>query len=313
MLQQTQVKTVLPYFERFLERFPNVAALAAADEQDVLAVWSGLGYYRRAKALHRAAQTIVHENHGRLPRSYEAWLALPGIGRYTAGAIMSIAYGESYPVLDGNVTRVLARLYGIHGDPRSGSVQKKLWQKAEEILPRRSVSDFNQALMELGALACIPKNPRCLACPLANDCLAHREGLENELPETTARKERVAVTMAAAVVRRGPRVLIYRRQSENLLRDLWELPGGDCREQEQPPAGLAREARERYGLELEPTREIVEVKHSIMNRKITLHVFEARLRGRIQRGAASRTWVEPSEIQRLPVSSMTLKVLKALD
>ncbi len=313
MLQQTQVKTVLPYYKRFLKRFPNVAALAAADEQDVLAVWSGLGYYRRAKALHRAARIIVRERHGALPTTYEAWIALPGIGRYTAGAIMSIAYGELFPILDGNVSRVLARLHRIHGDPRSSPVQKELWKKAKEILPKRSVSDFNQALMELGALVCTPKKPRCLVCPIMEDCLARRAGLENELPEPTVRAEPVFVTMVAAVVRRGARLLMYRRQTEELMRDLWELPGGVCREQEQPSAGLMREAKERYGLELEPIRELPKVGHSIMNRKITLHAFEARLKGRLGKRSRSRTWIEPGKVDKLPVSSMTLKVLKRLD
>jgi A/G-specific adenine glycosylase len=313
MLQQTQVKTVIPYFERFLNRFPNVAALASADEQDVLAAWSGLGYYRRAKALHRAARTIVREHQGVLPTKYEAWLALPGIGRYTAGAIMSIAYGEPFPILDGNVSRVLARLHRIHGDLRSSRIQKDLWKKAKQILPDRSVSDFNQGLMELGALVCTPKNPRCLVCPVADDCLARRAGLENVLPKPTPRAEPVVVTMVAAVVKRGERVLMYRRQSEELMRDLWELPGGTCRLREQPSAGLVREVRERYGLELEPTRAVAKVRHSIMNRKITLHAFEARLKDRIGKPSSLRTWVEPKNVDKLPVSSMTLKVLKGLD
>jgi A/G-specific adenine glycosylase len=313
MLQQTQVKTVIPYYERFLKRFPNVAALAEADEQDVLAAWSGLGYYRRAKALHRAARTIMREHEGGLPTTYEAWLALPGIGRYTAGAIMSIAYGEPFPILDGNVSRVLARFHRIHGDLRSSRIQKDLWKKAKEILPNRSVSDFNQGLMELGALVCTPKKPRCLVCPIEEDCMARRGGLENVLPEPTPRAKTVVVTMAAAVVKRGERVLMYRRQSEELMRDLWELPGGACRQQEQPTAGLVREVRERYGLELEPTREITKIGHSITNRKITLHAFEARLKGRIGRRSSLRTWIEPAKVDTLPVSSMTLKVLKRLD
>jgi A/G-specific adenine glycosylase len=226
---------------------------------------------------------------------------------------MSIAYGEPFPILDGNVSRVLARLHRIHGDLRSSKIQSDLWKKAKEILPNRSISDFNQGLMELGALVCTPKKPRCLLCPIADDCLARRAGLENALPEPTPRPEPVVVIMAAAVVKRGERLLMYRRQSEELMRDLWELPGGQCRQGEPPSTGLVREVRERYGLELEPTREIAKVSHSIMNRKITLHAFEALLKGRIGKRSFLRTWIEPEKVDNLPVSSMTLKVLRRLD
>ena len=180
MLQQTQVKTVVPYFERFTSRFPDVETLARASEQEVLAAWSGLGYYRRAKALHRAAKWVVEDNGGRFPETLEGWLALPGVGKYTAGAILSIAFGQRHPILDGNVARVLSRLFAIRGDPRSGEAQKELWQKAEEILPTQAVSDFNQALMELGALVCMPRGPRCLVCPLCEDCLARKQGVQEQ-------------------------------------------------------------------------------------------------------------------------------------
>ncbi len=180
MLQQTQVKTVVPYFEKFFDRFPDVRTLAGAGEQEVLAAWSGLGYYRRAKALHRGASLIVQERNGLLPDTFEEWLTLPGIGRYTAGAIMSIAYGERYAILDGNVTRVLTRLFLIRGNPKQSKVNKRLWRKAEAILPRRSISEFNQALMELGALVCTTRNPRCLVCPLEQECKARGKGLEQE-------------------------------------------------------------------------------------------------------------------------------------
>jgi A/G-specific adenine glycosylase len=313
MLQQTQVKTVLPYFERFLKRFPSITALAEAEEEEVLAAWSGLGYYRRARALHRAAKIIVNDKLGHFPATYEEWLALPGIGRYTAGAIMSIAYGKKYAILDGNVARVLARFFKIHGDPRRQAVRKVLWQKAEQILPERSVSDFNQALMELGALVCTPRNPRCLVCPIEKGCRARQEGVENALPETAPRKASVAVTLTAAVVRRGDRVLMYQRQSDELMRGLWELPGGACKLEEDPRAAVVREAGEQYGLELEPISEIARVRHSIMNRRITLHAFEARLKTRGRGGSTLGTWVRPNDIENLPVSSMTLKVLRTLD
>jgi A/G-specific adenine glycosylase len=312
MLQQTQVKTVLPYFQRFMERFPNVQALARAAEDDVLAVWSGLGYYRRARALHRGARWIVQENGGNFPDKYEGWLALPGVGRYTAGAIMSIAFGQRYAILDGNVARVLSRVFMIGGDLRQSTVRKRLWQKSEEILPPSDLSDFNQALMELGALVCVPLNPRCKACPIEKNCFARRRGREAEFPCVPSRRETLKVTLAAAVVRRKNRVLMVRRDAESVMRGLWELPGGTCRETEKPELAVIRQVRERYGLELEPAREISRVKHHIMNQRITLHAFEARLRGALGPRRPSRAWVDPFSTANRPVSSMTLKVFRAL-
>ena len=315
MLQQTQVKTVLPYFERFTSRFPDVETLARASEQDVLAAWSGLGYYRRAKALHQAAKWVVEENGGRFPETLDGWLALPGVGRYTAGAILSIAYGQRHAILDGNVARVLSRVFLVRGDPRSGPARKLLWQKAEEVLPTRAVSDFNQALMELGALVCMPRRPRCLVCPLREDCMARKQGVQENLPELTPRKASVAVVLTAAVIRRRGRVLMYQREDEELMRGLWELPGGSCRGGEEPRGALAREARERYGLRLEPGAELARVKHNIMNRRITLYAFEARLSDGSSRGLRnkkSRAWIRPEKVAEYPVSSMTLKVLRGI-
>ena len=313
MLQQTQVKTVLPYFERFIQRFPSVNALAVADEQDVLAAWSGLGYYRRAKSLHRAARWIVDENGGRFPETLDGWLALPGVGRYTAGAVLSIAFGKRCPILDGNVARLLSRLFLIKGDISRKPAKGSLWRKAGEILPERSVSEFNQALMEIGALVCTPKNPRCLVCPIAEDCGARGEGLQGSLPEAPRRKASIPVTMAAAVIRQRGRVLMYRRRKEGSMQDLWELPGGACGKGEDPPAAVVRETRGSYGLEVEPIVEIARVKHTIMNQRITLHAFEARLRGKLGPRTTYRSWVSPKDVSSLPVSSMTLKVFRALD
>jgi A/G-specific adenine glycosylase len=274
MLQQTRVETVVPYFQRFTERFADLERLADASEAEVLALWSGLGYYSRARALHRAARILVRERSGRFPEDIEGWMALPGVGRYTAGAIVSIAFGKPAPIVDGNVARVLTRLYGLHGDPRSGPLQRKLWKLAEEILPRRSVSDFNQALMELGALLCTPRAPRCLLCPLKGECVAHRDGLQERLPEIPSRPKPTPVVMAAAVVERRKKLLLYRRTRTGPLKDLWELPLGECLDGEGPREAISREARATYGLSLEVGDEVARVKHSIMNRRITLHAFE---------------------------------------
>lgn len=316
MLQQTRVETVVPYFLRFTKRFPDLASLAATSEAEVLAQWSGLGYYSRAKALHRAARILVKEGRARFPEDVEGWMALPGVGRYTAGAIVSIAYGKPAPILDGNVARVLTRLYGLHGDPRSGPLNRELWRLAAAILPPRSVADFNQGLMELGALVCTPRAPRCLLCPLREDCVAHREGLQDRLPELPARSRATPVVMAAAIVEERNKILFYRRTRTELLKDLWELPLGECRKGEEPREAMVREGRETYGIALDVGEEVARVKHSIMNRRITLHAFEAEL-AKSPRGPSSpfegeHRWVGRERVFGLAMSSMIRKVLDRL-
>jgi A/G-specific adenine glycosylase len=311
MLQQTRVEAVIPYFERFVERFPDVRSLAAAPLDDVLACWSGLGYYRRARSLHRAAGIVVEDLGGKFPEDVEGWLALPGVGRYTAGAVVSIAFGKRAPIVDGNVLRVLSRVFGVRGDPRASATRAELWRIAEEILPRRSVADFNQALMELGALLCSPRAPRCLVCPLRSGCVAHREGMEERIPEPPRRAAPVPVLMAAAVVERGRKVLLYRRDDAGRMRGLWELPMGTCRGGEAPRDAVAREARERYGVELEPGEELGRVKHSILNERITVHVFSSKLERFLASRLRPRRWVDREEISRLPLSSMIRKILDA--
>jgi A/G-specific adenine glycosylase len=310
MLQQTRVETVVPYYLRFIERFPDLRALAGASVDEVLASWSGLGYYRRARALHRAARILSEEHQGLFPDGVEGWLALPGVGRYTAGAIVSIALGKPAPILDGNVARVLARLFGVRGDPRSGAANRRLWKLAEEILPNREVSDFNQALMELGALVCLPRNPRCLVCPLQEHCAARRDGLEDELPELAARPRPVAVAMGAGLVQRRRKLLLYRRADAGLMQDLWEFPMAECRSNEEPREALAREARERYGIRLQPGEHLARVRHSIMNRRITLDAFATRIEGALpsEHGREHR-WVGREEVSKLATSSLIRKIL----
>jgi A/G-specific adenine glycosylase len=312
MLQQTRVEAVIPYFHRFLDRFPDVDTLAAAPLEDVLACWSGLGYYRRARALHGAARILVAEHGGRFPEDVEGWLALPGVGRYTAGAIVSIAFDKPAPILDGNVSRVLSRRFGVRGDPRSGAAKKTLWRLAGEVLPKRAVSDFNQALMELGALVCTPKAPRCPVCPLRADCVAHLKGSEERLPELSRRAASVRVVMGAALIERNEKLLLYRRTGASRMRDLWELPMGECRGAEEPRAAVAREAIEKYGIEVVPKGELARVKHSILNQRITLHVFAAELTEEPGPDPPKECqWVSREDVSRLPVSSMVLKILAA--
>lgn len=312
MLQQTQVKTVLPYYERFIERFPDVRTLAAASEQDVLAAWSGLGYYRRAKALHRAAKIIVNERGGAFPRDVNGWLELPGVGRYTAGAVVSIALDERAPIVDGNIARVLTRFHGIEADITRSATSRELWRRAEESLPRQAVGDYNQALMELGALVCTKSGPRCLVCPLQPDCVACRESKVHVIPNTGKKAQVRDVTLGAALVERKGRLLLFRRLQPGLMKDLWEFPTWECGEGESPGALLARESRERYGIGLRvgPKGEVARVRHSIMNRRIRLHAFEAILEGSGPVPGEHR-WVPERDITSIAVSSMVHKILRA--
>jgi A/G-specific adenine glycosylase len=225
MLQQTQVATVIGYFERFVSALPTLRDLAAADEDTVLALWSGLGYYRRARFLHRAAQICVERHDGELPRDLATLCALPGIGRSTAGAILAQAYGLRFPILDGNVKRVLARYHGIHGHPGESAVEKQLWQHAEAHTPTARVADYTQAIMDLGATLCMRSRPRCEVCPLAADCIAHRDGLTAQLPTSKPGKRIPTRSTVMLVLRdRQGRVLLERRGPQGVWSGLWSLP-----------------------------------------------------------------------------------------
>jgi len=289
-----------------------VQTLANSDEQKVLAAWSSLGYYRRAKFLHSAARIIVDERGGKWPRDIEGWLSLPGVGRYTAGAVLSIAFGKRVPVVDGNVARVFSRLFQIRGDLRKAETVRQLWNLAESILPTDSVGEFNQALMDLGAIVCKPRGPNCLECPVSTECGAREAGRQEEFPALSKRPRTVPVCLAAAVVRDRSRLLLYQRNT-SVMGDLWELPGGECKPEEQPRDALVREVRARYGLKIRPGRELARVKHSIMNQRITLHAFEVGLVGGPFIGTTPYRWVEIEKIQAIPVSSMVTKVLRYLD
>ncbi len=242
MLQQTQVQTVIPYYLRFLEALPSLPELAAADTDRVLALWSGLGYYARARNLHRAAQVCVAEHGGDLPRDFEAMAALPGIGRSTAGAILAQAHGDRFAILDGNVKRTLARYHGIAGWPGSGPVEKKMWELAQQHLPDQRLADYTQAIMDFGATLCTRGNPACVLCPLQDDCVARREGRVEQLPEPKPGKPLPERRTIMLLLRDGDgRVLLARRPPTGVWQGLWSLPevGGH----DEARAFLARHAR----------------------------------------------------------------------
>jgi A/G-specific adenine glycosylase len=308
MLQQTTVRTATPYYESFLKRFPTLQSLAEEPEEEVLAAWSGLGYYHRARNLHRGAQHVAERHGGRFPRTLEAALAVPGVGLYTASAILSIAYGARLPVVDGNVRRVLARLLALRGPEyrKDGPY----YNRAEELLDPERPGDWNQALMELGATLCTPREPRCGACPLRTRCRSHALGVTAELPEGRGRRAPVAVHVAAALVEREGKVLLVRRPEGRLLGRMWEVPQTSLDSRGLPD--LARELEERHGLRVVPGPLAVRARHAITFRRITLEGYRARLKRPVPSDPERFLWARPEEVAALPVASSTRKLLKGL-
>jgi len=323
MLQQTQVVTVLRYYKDFLREFPTVHRLAAAPVSRVLAHWAGMGYYSRARNLHRAARILVNEFKGKIPNRYEDIRKLPGIGRYTAGAILSIAFGQRYPVVDGNVERVLARILALQGDLHSQPHQKILWAAADWLVPGRSPSDFNQGLMELGATVCLPRQPQCGCCPVESLCDARRRNLETRIPQPRRVGSPQKIQRLAVIIRdRRNRILLVQRRDERLMRDFWEfpqfdLPRGSERRQEMRHVSmfLARAMQRRLGGNLSVERLLFHFHHSITFRRIDVRVFEGRLTGDLMAPCPEDVpirWVPANRLRKYLFDSASLKILAAL-
>jgi A/G-specific adenine glycosylase len=293
MLQQTQVATVIPYYRRFLERFPTVRALAKAQLPDVLGLWKGLGYYSRARNLHRAAQQLAAEHGGALPSTAEALHELPGFGRYTAGAVASIAFGEEAPLVDGNVARVLSRLYAVEGAPGEKAREAKLWALAGELVKGPKPGDLNQALMELGATVCLPKAPLCLLCPVSSECTALKEGRVDQLPAARFRAPRKALELSLGVCRKGQKVLLARRPDGGLFGGLWELPSAPSTD--ALTALLDAPVGERLAI----------VERTLTHRDLTLHLYEVKSRATLKRleGYPECRWVTQGDVEPLGVSA----------
>jgi A/G-specific adenine glycosylase len=319
LLQQTRVETGLPYYERFLRALPTVGALARADEGAVLKLWEGLGYYSRARNLHRAARIIHHERGGAFPATAAEWRALPGVGPYTAGAIASIACGERAAVVDGNVKRVLARLARIRDPVDRADTTAALWRMAEALLPRTAslAGEWNQALMELGALVCVPRAPRCDGCPVEYHCRARAAGDASDLPARTPGKPVPHVEVAAGLCVRQGRILLAKRPADGMLGGLWEFPGGRLREADagSPPAALRRVLREEFGLTADPGPEIGALRHAFSHFRMTLRLFDAgevRGRARAIRSAEVR-WARRSELDALAFPTADRNLIPAID
>jgi A/G-specific adenine glycosylase len=306
MLQQTTVAAVGPYFERFLAAFPTVTDLANADEQAVLRLWEGLGYYRRARHLHQAACRLAAAYGGDLPDDPTVWADLPGVGRYILGAVLSQAFDRRLPIVEANSLRVLCRLFGYSGDPRSGAGQKWLWDKAQEVLPAKRVGDFNQALMELGALVCTPAAPKCDACPLASECVARAKGIQTAIPPKAARPAVTSVREVALVIRRGPRVLLAQRPPDAARwADLWEFPHGELTAGETHEAAAERLLDPLTQLDATLGPELLTVRHGVTRFRIALVCLEAEYRGGKFRSEFYRRglWLRPAELADYPVSA----------
>ena len=317
MLQQTQMERVVAYFTRWLDRFPDIPTLAAGPEQEVFRLWEGLGYYSRARNILRAADLIMRRHGGVLPAEHAALLELPGIGPYTAGAIMSLAFNSDHPLVDANVERLFARLFNLASPVKDKDSQAFLWQKAAELLPRGNARFFNQALMELGALICLPRAPRCGQCPLREHCEARRLETTGERPVAGRKQERIPIDMVTGVLHHRGRIFIQKRLADDIWPDLWEFPGGVMEEGESQEQALVREYREETELTVQPLEKIATIRHSYTRYRVTMHCYTCRLAKSNSRpvlhAAQEYRWARPEELESLAFPAPHRRLIGMLD
>ena len=316
MLQQTRVETVKPYFERWMQRFPDVKTLAEADLQEVLRLWEGLGYYSRARSIHKAAQKILTEYNGELPSDPALLQKLPGIGAYTAGAVASMGFGLPAAALDGNIRRILARYYDIADPVRTPETEKRLWELAAENLDRERPGDFNEALMDLGSAICLPENPQCLLCPLCENCLARQHGTTAERPVMLKAEPIPHYIVTAAVIpdEAGERFLLTKRPAKGLLGGLWEFPGGKQEAGESLEDCIRREIREELDIAINVGEPFGVYKHAYTHFKVTLHAFLCRMtEGEPKPLAADELgWFTREELKDLPMGKIDRQIAQRL-
>lgn len=317
MLQQTQANTVIPYYHHFLEHFPSVEVLARAPLADVLKVWEGLGYYRRAHNLHRAAQIIVAEHGGQLPADTKSLLALPGIGRYTAGAILSLAFDQPVPLLDGNIRRIISRLDDIVESIDDAATEKQLWQRAATLVDTQQPGIMNEALMELGALICQPRTPHCQHCPVRKFCRAYEHGTQYERPQRKQQRRIPHYDVVAGIVWSAIKphtFLIAQRPLEGMLGGLWEFPGGKLEPGETLQRALARELQEELGIEIAVGEHVISLDHAYTHFRISLHAFHARhIAGRPQcLQVADWRWVQLHDLHQYAFARTDQQIIAAL-
>lgn len=304
MLQQTRVETVIPYFQRWMKRFPTIKSLAEASEQDILNLWEGLGYYSRARNLHNAAIIVVERYDGQLLRDLDVLRRLPGIGRYTVGAIASIAFGMDEPALDGNIRRVFARVFNISVPADSSAGEKLLWNLAAEHLPKGKAGNYNQSLMDLGATICLPKNPRCLICPLMKLCEARAKGIQDQRPVLKPKKKTPHYILASAVIVKNGRVLLAKRPSKGLLGGMWEFPNG--RVEGDPARELSKSLRSGYQLKVRRKDAMSVVHHAYSHFKVIVHVFQCELVSMIKN--QNLRWVSLKNLQDFPMGKVDRQI-----
>lgn len=314
MLQQTQVATVIPYFNRFMKRFPTVEKLARAKQDTVLKHWEGLGYYSRGRNLHKAAKLIVSNYGGQLPDTLDELQKIPGIGRYTAGAIASIAFNRPAPTLDGNVIRVLCRLFCIEGNPKDDTTKKKLWQLAETMVHTKRPGDFNEAMMELGAMVCTPQNPSCLICPLQKHCCAMKTDRQHELPVRQKQKRLPHYTIVVGIVFKDDKILIDKRKQNALLGGLWEFPGGKKKKNESFKNAVAREVKEETGVKVNVSKRLCIVKHTYSHFKITLHAYLCEYKNGTAKplGCDAVKWIAQKDLKKYAFPAANVKIIYEL-
>ena len=314
MLQQTQVKKVVGYYERFIARFPDVQHLAAAPLQDVLKVWEGLGYYARARNLHKAALVIVAELDGQIPIDYATFRKLPGVGDYSAAAVQSIAFNAPYAAVDGNIKRVLARLF-LMDAPINDAKSAKLFQgKADELLERKSAGFFNQAMMELGATVCRPQSPTCLVCPVNAFCEAFHTAQQDEFPKRRETKPTPEHHLAVGVIYRDNQVLITQRQLDGLLGGLWEFPGGQLAESETAEAACVRHIADVVNLSVNNVQYLTRVRHAYTHFKVVVDVFQCDYQAGevVLNGPRDAKWIEVAALREYPLPRTVHKFLGEL-